>query len=242
LIVRHLGIAKNSGENGGVEHRDNLAKMLDVEVARSQFESWALSQPWPKGEGANLLPKTKIFRLKVLMTALDHGRPLAVVDEYRNLLVNDGSSGTLTSAAHMAHLLPLVNLYLDHEFKSLKLYSVGIIFDGASDDGERVVSIARGVVVGESMRIVQRLLALVHMDRSYNSATLNGIINKGLVQNGVEATNVAFFVHDDVSVNKKSSAELKASIYSNVFDISCFSHVDQRIGENTEAPLVLLVN
>lgn len=189
----------------------------------------------------NLVPKVKAFRLRALMTALDHGRPLAVLDEFKDLLVGDGSNGTLTSSAHMAHLLPLVDTYLDHEFKSHKLYSVSAIFDGASDDGERVVLLLRGVVVGESMRIIQRLAALVHMDKAYNAATLNEIISTGMVKNGVVASMVNFFVHDDVSVNKRSAADLKATMYTRAFDISCFSHVFQRVGENTVAPLVFLL-
>lgn len=231
-------MTKDAGDNGGKEHRDNLMKLKDTAVLRSQLESWALSQPWPKGGGVNLLPKVKAFRLRVLMTALDHGRPLAVLDEFKDLLVGDGSNGTLTNSSHMAHLLPLVDTYLDNEFKSFKFYTIGGIFDGASDDGERVVLLVRGTPVGESMRIIQRLAALVHMDKAYNAATLNEIISTGLVKNGVTAAILKFLVHDDVSVNKRSASDLKAALYTQNFDISCYSHVFQRVGENTEALLV----
>jgi hypothetical protein len=78
-----------------------------------------------------------------------------------------------------------------------------------------------------------------HMDRAYNSATLNQIISTALVNAGIITDHVKFFIHDDASVNKKSSSELKSTLYPHLFDISCYSHILQRVGEHTDAPLVL---
>jgi hypothetical protein len=119
--------------------------MNSVAIKRTNLENWVMNQPWPKGEGVNLSPQTKALRIKALMTALEHRRPLAVLDEFRTFIDGDGSGGTLTSSSHLALLLPLVENYLDQEIKAMRFHSLSVIFDGASDDGERVLVLVHGV-------------------------------------------------------------------------------------------------
>jgi hypothetical protein len=202
------------------------------------MEAWALLQPWPKREGVGIPPESKGLRLRVLTTLLEHGRPMAVADEFRELIEGDGKKGTLTSSSHLANLLGLVANFLDEELKKLKLYSASVIFDGASDHGERVVVLIRGVKVGTCMEIVQKLIALVHMDKSYTAAHLNSIISTAINRIGFKPEDLRFFVHDDVSVNKKSTRALIEHFYTLGFDISCFAHIGERVGEFTDAPVV----
>ena len=162
--------AKEKYPQLGAQHRANVAALAERVVEDNALVEELLRLPWPRQEGAFVDMPSKLLRLKALRTALQHGRPLAVIDEFEPLIVGDGSRGSLPESSHMARLIPLYGQVLDTFFKKKRYISLGIIFDGLSDKGNWVSILARGVLEGESMVLEQHLLDMPHTSSPYNHA------------------------------------------------------------------------
>lgn len=154
--------AKKTNEKLGREHEAALQALAQRRTADSELENQILSSEWPKNEGAFLDLPSKVLRVKALGNVLRHGRPLAVLDEMRALIEGDGSYGSLTDSSRMANLIPLFGKALDTALSKKRFYSVSLIFDGLSEKGNWVSVLFRGVLVGESMTVVQGLLDMPH--------------------------------------------------------------------------------
>lgn len=237
-------IAKDKNPKLGTQHALNLAILKQKVVDDQTLVAQILSMPWPKGEGAYLDLATKKLRIEALAAVLEHGRPLSVLDEFRHLVERDGADGTLTDSSHMANLIPLFGEAMDAKLAKMKFYSIGIIFDGLSSQGDWVSVLLRGVLVGESMEVVQLLLDMPHTSSAYNHTALNQILlhaigklrhQLGPSESGTDL--IRFFIHDDAQVNKKSVRFLREGLYVNSMDISCLCHVLERIGEKLNCPL-----
>lgn len=241
LCCRHLGLvkAKSTSSNLGNQHKSKLTKFQERFHEDQSFVSQILAMPWPKHEGTTLDPASKLLRVKALSIALSHGRPLALVDEFRELIEGNGNRGTLTTSKHLGQLIPLFGKSLDSNLAALKLYSVGIIFDGLSKDGEWVSVLLRGVEIGESMVLKQVLLAMVHNDTPYDHAVLNGILIPAIAKVGHLGNDcVRFFIHDDASVNSKSTNFLIGGLFTSAFDLKCMCHILDRVGSHILCPLM----
>lgn len=244
---RHLGRikAKEKHKNYGQQHRSNLDAFHQKVYESNSSLDKMMAMPWPQSEGAFLTPATKLLRLSTLTAILQHGRPLAVLDELRSHIEGDGSRGTLTHSNHMGNLLPLFETELDRVLSEMKFYSLSIIFDGLSDKGNWVSVLFRGVLVGESMHLVQGLLDMPHTSRPYDHAVLNKILIKatsklqrcgGLRSQGEDL--VRFLIHDDAEVNNKTCRFLQESLFTLSMSISCLCHVEDRVGGRAEIPLL----
>jgi hypothetical protein len=192
--------------------------------------------PWPKKQGAYLDISSKKLRLESLKIALENGRPLAVLDEFRGLIEGASGKGTLTDQSHMSKLIYLFGNFLDSDLGKKKFISLGGIFDGLSDDGEWVSVLYRGVEEGEAMTVIQGLLDMPHTSAPYNHAVLNSILIQGftkLARCGPLTELLRFLMHDDAEVNNLSCKHLKDGLASNAISFSCIVHVLNRIGDNT---------
>lgn len=197
-----------------------------------------LAMPWPKNEGVTKDVSSKKLRIQALSIALRHGRPLAVIDEFRALIEGDGKAGTLTDSNHLARLIPFFGTIMEKRSKALKFYSTANIFDGLSADGEWALSIMRGVKVG-TFELVQLLLRARHTDAPYDHKVLNAILLESY-NNAPQgfATLNRFLIHDDAAVNNKSCDLLIAAFFSLAQSFSCQCHVMERIGIELDTELV----
>lgn len=245
---RHLGRVKAKAKNPnlGRAHQSNLEVLYQKAVADRDLTTEILSMAWPSHEGAFDDAKSKKLRIEALGIALSNGRPLKVIEEFRVLIEGDGTSGTLSDSSHLAKLIPLYGRAIDAALTKKKFYSVGIVFDGLSDKGNWVSVLMRGVLVGESMQLVQELLDIPHSSAPYNHAVLNKILIKAIAklqdsnyeQDGPAHDLVRFFMHDDAGVNNLSCEYLTAGLFTLAMDFSCLEHVKYRVGENTSMSLL----
>lgn len=227
----------------GLQHKTNLALFEKRAAADTGLVEKLLNMPWPQKEGAFLDYESKKLRFQTLEVVLAHGRPFAVVDEFR-CLIESGTRGSLTDSDHLANLLPMFKTQLDSDLHAKRFCSMAFIFDGLSDKGNWISILGRGVRA-DSMQIEQHLLDMPHTSAPYNHAVLNMAILtasasiRGCGGGGdADVSFVRFMIHDDAEVNNKSCGFLIDGCFTNALDISCICHVLYRIGEMTEAPLV----
>jgi hypothetical protein len=133
---------------------------MDYGVAASQV---------PIGGGGTLPPNHKKYRIRVLETFLKAGVPLVKIDDFRSLL-EEFSPYSLTSASHMTTYIPgVLEAMRAMTMKLIESHPVVILFDGTPHLGELISVIVRFFSHG---RIRQRLIYLVHLDKSPDALEL----------------------------------------------------------------------
>lgn len=248
---RHLGRVKAKAAHPqlGAKHRMNLEILHQKVVEDKLILDELLKLPWPDGEGAYLDLPSKKLRFEVLCIAVENGRPLAVLDEFRHLLERDGAYGRLTDSDHLANLLPLIGVVMDRRLQKKRFISLGVVFDGLSEKGSWVSVLGRGVLAGEESLVDQFLLDMPHTSAPYNHAVLNRILLKAISKiqectddaKKLEDKNVdliRFLIHDDAEVNNKSCDFLRSGIFVDALTFSCLCHVKYRVGGSTTCDLV----
>jgi hypothetical protein len=231
-------VAAANNVNFGVDHKVALANLAIRVSTSDKLTSSILSMEWPKAEGAFLDVKSKVLRVKALDRVLKNGRPLAVLDEFRDLIEGDGTSGTLTDSSHMSNLIPLYGVAMDKALSEKKFYSAALVFDGLSDKGNWVPTLFRGVLKG-TFTLAQGLLDMPHTSKPYDHSLLNSIIIKAAFKlercgDSLEfplSRLIQFLIHDDAEVNNLASSLLIGALFQRAQSVSCQCHVQYRIGE-----------
>lgn len=234
--------SKDKFPNLGRAHAENLQIFGQKRQTNQSLIAQIMEMPWPKGEGAHLDVASKKLRIEALRIALENGRPLAVIEEFRELIEGSGESGTLTEESHLSKLIYLFGIFLDSELKTRRFISIGGVFDGLNKDGEWASSLFRGVLEGEEMILLQGLLDMPHTTAPYNHAVLNRILIKAfskLSHCGPLEKLFRFLMHDDAAVNNLSCTHLKEGMLPAAKSISCIVHSLDRIGHNPFIPLVV---
>ena len=184
---------------------------------------------WPLREGETLDATTKTARLSVLRKVLERGRPISVVDDFRQEF-EAYYKAPLTSSSHLRQLSPILKeIVIQEHGQFFKDRFFSIIFDGASFDGDVVVIILRSVTA--DWEVVQKIVNVRHADSTVNNEELNGIIMDTLcTQLKLKPSNLFAVTNDCVSVNLKAVSFLSLWARS-MIPMRCFSHILNRTGK-----------
>ena len=187
----------------------------------------------PKGE--TLLDATKVFRVKVVSTLLRAGISLNKIDDLRELL--EEGSYSLSSSSNMRQLVPFI---LSEEIEKVKQEisgkSVSIIFDGTTHVTEAFVLILR--FIGDNWELKQRVVSFRLLSKSLTGEEVARLIVESIsTKLGIASQLVVAAMHDRASVNLVALRTIKV-LYNKLFDVGCFSHTLDRVGENMKTPVL----
>lgn len=182
--------------------------------------------------GSTLPAEMQLFRFEVVESFLSSGIPLAKVDALRPMLEKHGHR--LTSRSHMNELIPAV---LEKEKNKLKeelqgVKEVSVIFDGTARLGEALAIIIRYVqdnfkptqrlirleILAKAMKgeeLAQRLMSCLAVDYKFGPSVVIGAMRDGASVNGAALRQLSFF-------------------YPELFDVVCFSHTIDNVGNHFE--------
>ena len=187
----------------------------------------------PKGE--TLPDSTKVFRVKVVSTLLRAGIALNKVDDLQELLEEGGYR--LSNSTNMRQLVPFI---LSEELKKVKQEisgrCVSIIFDGTTHVAEAFVLIVH--FIGDEWELKQRVVSFRLLSKSLMGEEVARLIVECIsTEMGILSQLVVAAMHDRASVNAVALRTIKV-LYNRVFDMGCFSHTLDRVGENMKIPVL----
>ena len=184
----------------------------------------------------------RLFRFEVVESFLSGGIALAKVDALRPLLEKYGHR--LTSRAHLSELIPAV---LENEKDKLKkelkdVKEASVIFDGTARLGEALAVIVR--YVQENFQPTQRPIRLDILAKALKGEELAQRLMSCLAVDyhfGPTAiTGGGGGVRDGASVNGAALRQLMF-FYPKLFDVVCFSHTIDNVGNHFEFKIPDLV-
>ena len=175
--------------------------------------------------GSTLPAEIRLFRFEIVECVISGGIPLSKVDILRPLLEKCGHR--LTHSANLREIIPAV-LEKEREKLLSELESVkeaSVIFDGTARMGEALAIIVRFVqrlirleVLAKALKgdeLAQRLMSCLAVKHNFGPNTIIGGIRDGASVNGAALRQLKFF-------------------YSNLFDVVCFSHTIDNVGNHFE--------
>ena len=185
-----------------------------------------LSRATPDGE--------ILRRINVVESFLKAGVPLAKIDYLRPLL--EAGNVRLTSSSHLRQLLPFIlstELQLVKEEITAAQY-VSVIFDGSTHFGEALTIIIR--FVSDDFVIKQRLVRLRILAKSLSGQELTRELAECLSTTfQLPPDKVIAAARDGAAVNG-AALRLLTTFYPSIFDVICFSHSLDNVGERFDTP------
>ena len=180
-------------------------------------------------------PDAEIMRRTHVVEAfLKAGVPLAKIDYLRPLL--ESGNLRLTHSSHLAQLIPFISSMELQRVKEeiAEAQHVSVIFDGSTHLGEALAIILR--FVGDDFVVKQRLIRVRVLAKS-----LSG---KELTRELVACLSTTFQLPPDkvIAASRDGAAVNGAALrymtvfYPSVFDVICFSHSLDNVGERFNTP------
>ena len=208
------------------------------EIAKSKSESQTITACLQRRDnrekacGSTLPAEMRLFRFEVVESFLSGGIALAKVDALRPLLKKYGHR--LTNRAHLSELIPAV---LENEKDKLKkelkdVKEASVIFDGTARLGEALAVIVR--YVQENFQPTQRLIRLDILAKALKGEELAQRLMSCLaVDYHFGPTAIIGGMRDGASVNGAALRQLMF-FYPKLFDVVCFSHTIDNVGNHFE--------
>jgi hAT family protein len=227
-------------------HTDKLQMWLQKKI--EETETHPLLQDFEQKhnlQGIKSVPlETKMYRQTVCEVLLESQIPLAKLDRpaFRNLLQENrydigGRQGVME---YVDFIMKKEEMKIKAEIKDR---DIGVIFDGAMRFTEAIVFILRYVkeVTDEKTKweIMQKVAALHLIDSSIDGKQLAMIATDRLIKNfQISPSNIVSLMRDGCSLNNVCVRNLKA-IFLCCDDISCCSHLLNRVLEYLDTPLIV---
>ena len=208
------------------------------EIAKSKSESQTITACLQRRDnrekacGSTLPAEMRLFRFEVVESFLSGGIALAKVDALRPLLEKYGHR--LTNRAHLSELIPAV---LENEKDKLKkelkdVKEAFVIFDGTARLGEALAVTVR--YVQENFQPTQRLIRLDILAKALKGEELAQRLMSCLaVDYHFGPTAIIGGMRDGASVNGAALRQLMF-FYPKLFDVVCFSHTIDNVGNHFE--------
>ena len=234
---------KKSSIKKHIESRKHKNGLSDIRKNKSHNHTiMACLQRRDKREntpGSTLPADMRLFRFEVVESFLNGGIPLAKTDSLRPVLEKHGHR--LTSSSHLALLIPAVlekeKDKLQEELKDVKEASV--IFDGTARLGEALVIVIR--FVQENFVPTQRLIRLKILAKALKGKELAQRLMSCLAVEYKLGPNVVIgATRDGSSVNGAALRQLMF-FYQNLFDVVCFSHTIDNVGNHFQCRILDLL-
>ena len=182
--------------------------------------------------GSTLPAEIRLFRFEIVECVISGGIPLSKLDILRPLLEKCGHR--LTHSANLREIIPAV-LEKEREKLLSELESVkeaSVIFDGTARMGEALAIIVR--FVQEDFIPTQRLIRLEVLAKALKGDELAQRLMSCLaVKHNFGPNTIIGGIRDGASVNEAALRQLKF-FYSNLFDVVCFSHTIDNVGNHFE--------
>ena len=183
--------------------------------------------------GETLPQNIQVYWVKVVSSFLRAGVPLSKVDSFRPLLEENGYR--LTDRRHLFDVIPFI---LEEEEERLKKEllnkDVSVCFDGMTRLGEALAVVAQ--IINDDWSIQQRLIQLKVLTKALCGDELaREIINALSTTYGIRSSNLIAVSRDGASVNGAAMRTISV-VYPDVVDVTCFSHMLNRVGEHFETP------
>jgi len=220
-ISYHIKSSKHSNGKKRLEQR----KGKDQDIAQSLQKY----NEEVHGRGETLPEPQQVFRVKVVKTFLQAGIPLSKAGHFRELLEETGYR--LTDRRHLSDLIPFI-LEEEKQFNKVSIQGkwLSIIFDGTSHCGEALAILVR--YIDDSWIIQQQLLCIRLLSKSLTGEEVaHDLIQVLSVNYSISSDHLIAAMRDRASVNSVAMKTVKI-IYPKIFDVGCFSHTIDRVGEH----------
>ena len=174
-----------------------------------------------------------MFCVKVVKAFLAVGAPLSKVGHFRELLEETGFH--LTDKRYLFDLIPFI---LEEEKQINKVSIQGkwlsVIFDGISHCGEALAILVH--YIDDSWNIQQRLLCIRLLTKYLTGEEIaHDLIQVLSVNYSITSDHLIAAMRDRASVNSIAMKTVKI-VCPKIFDIDCFSHTIDRVGEHFNIP------
>ena len=183
--------------------------------------------------GETLSRDVQVYRVKVVRTFLKAGVPLNKVDIFRDLLEENGTR--LAGRRSLSDLVPFIR---EQEVAQIRQEIAGrkvsVIFDGTTRLGEALVIVLRFVT--DDWQITHRLIRLQLLAKSLAGEEIaRELISILQVEYHIGVKALVGSMRDRASVNNVAMSTVKV-LYPDVFDVGCFSHTIDHVGERFCTP------
>ena len=168
----------------------------------------------------------------MVTTLLKAGIALNKIDDLHDLL--EEGNRRLSSSTNMRQLVPFI---LSEEVNKLKQEisgrNVSIIFDGTTHVAEAFILVVR--FASDNWELKQRVAKFRLLSKSLTGEEVARLLVESIsTELGIESQLVVVTMHDRASVNLVALRTL----YNRLFDVGCFSHTLDRVGENMRVPVL----
>ena len=227
VIEGHIKSSKH------IKGKDKLASKETRERDISEMLTQYDSRVHPVGE--TLPTSIRVYRVRTVTAFLKSGVALNKIDSFRDLLEENGLA--LSSSQHLRELIPPI---LCDERRTIgeeiAQRPVSLIYDGTTHVAEALVVILR--FVDDHWTIQQRVVRLMLLAKSVTGEELaREIISILSTQLQVHHNLLVASMRDRASVNNVAMRTVRV-LYSKLFDIGCFSHTLDHVGEKFNTPVL----
>ncbi len=226
LSVIQLHIKSNKHRVGKDRLQSNEAREHDIATSFARYSQ----QEHTSGE---TLPRdVQVYHIKVVRTFLKAGIPLNKIDVFRDILEQNGQR--LAGRRSLSDLIPFIRqeeiALIKEELQGKK---VSVIFDGTTRLGEAMAIILRYVT---DWQIQQRLVRLRHLSKSLMGEEIaRELISVLQIDYGISTNDLVGAMRDRASVNGAAMRTVQI-MYPKVFDVGCFAHTIDLVGEKFRTP------
>jgi hypothetical protein len=175
------------------------------------------------------------FSELVVSAFLKAGVPLAKVDYFRDLF--EESAFRLSNSTNLRQLVPFIHKQEQAIVKSeINGKEVSVIFDGTTHVCEAMVILLR--FVDNQWNIQQRAVQLMLLAKSLTGEEVaRQLIVCLSTELGIGSNLLVAAMRDRASVNNVALRTLSI-VFTQVFDIGCFSHTLDHVGERMKPPVL----
>lgn len=187
----------------------------------------------PAGE---YLPEpVRVYRVKVLTDFLKAGVAIEKIDMLRDIL--EENSLRLTCSQRMRELIPFILLQEEKKLLGeINKKHVSVIFDGTTHVCEAMVIVLR--YLDDTWCLQQRVAKLRLLAKSMTGEELaRELIVTLSTELAIKSDKVVATMRDRAAVNNVAIQTLKI-VFPKVFDIGCFSHTLDHVGEKFKTPIL----
>ena len=141
----------------------------------------------------------------------------------------------LTDRRHLFDLIPFI-LEKERQINKVSIQGkwLSVIFDGTSHCGEALAILVR--YIDDSWNIQQRLLCIRLLTKSLTGEEVaHDLIQVLSINYSISSDHLIAAMWDRASVNGVAIKTLKI-VYPKIFDIGCFSHTIDQVGEHFNIP------
>ena len=180
------------------------------------------------------LPEAQqVYRVKVMKAFIQAGVPLAKLDEFKEILEENGYR--LCTQRYMFDLIPFI---LNEEVAQIESEIngrfVGIVFDGTIHICEALAAVNR--FISDSWVIEQQLIGIQLLAKSLSGKEIAcEVISLLSTKFGIGSIYLVSAMRDRASVNNIAMRTIKV-VYSNVLNVGCFSHTLDLVGNYFKLP------